>query len=448
MMMMIMDDDDDDDDDRDDDNSTDDSNDMRIKRESLGDVRMPKVFDQSQQGIRKHFQYQQRYPSYLQDFKKINPILANNPGAKFKNIPVNNLNDTVGALVTIQLQQYSNPNLALPNGNTCACPSGIQCPYLQQGTTTCFFSFTIIISASNQSTQIIESPFIMVPKSPINSGIWANDNIVNMTVKPNTIDIIIHHLGVVINQATGSLKYFNHLIPIDTFVISLDNYQATSYGTTPNIIQQTIIGQILGTTLQLSYYVQCIDNKYGPDCDLKCKPASTNNLHAVCISIITGMKHSCKYASDSRKIFNCTPCPYGLATNQTKCNTSNIDPIILNLVSPTFRIWTIVLGCLLGIAIIFIIVLVIIFTTMENCNKAKLISRNRRHVRNTYSTTYRTHPNKTLLSREHDEWQRSKIKATTRDSGFSSRTTTFEEPIEDQNICNNIAPVVRREAHV
>lgn len=64
----------------------------------------------------------------------------------------------------------------------------------------------------------------------------------------NTIEIIIHHLGVVINQATGSLEYFNHLIPIDTFVISLDNYSATPYGTAPNIMQQTIIGKILGTT--------------------------------------------------------------------------------------------------------------------------------------------------------------------------------------------------------
>ncbi|EJD73882.1 hypothetical protein LOAG_18728 [Loa loa] len=157
-----------------------------------------------------------------------------------------------------------------------------------------------------------------------NSGI----NFKNIPLNNNTIDIIVHHLGVVINQATGNLEYFNHLIPIDTFVISLDNYQATPYGTTPNIIQQTISGQILGTTLQLAYNVQCIDNNYGPNCDLKCTPASINNLHAACISVITGMHHSCKYASNSIKIFDCTPCPYGLTINQTKCNTPNITPII------------------------------------------------------------------------------------------------------------------------
>ncbi|VDN89766.1 unnamed protein product [Brugia pahangi] len=49
-----------------------------------------------------------------QDLKKINLKLPNNPGAIFKNIPLKNLNGTTGALVTIQLQQYSNPNLALP----------------------------------------------------------------------------------------------------------------------------------------------------------------------------------------------------------------------------------------------------------------------------------------------------------------------------------------------
>ncbi|VDK86703.1 unnamed protein product, partial [Litomosoides sigmodontis] len=405
---------------------------------------------QSQEGIQKHFQYQrQQYPSYLrQDLKKIDSNPATNPGTNFKNIPVNNLNGSIGALVTIQLQQYSNPNLALPNGYTCACPSGMQCPYLQEGSTTCLFSFTIILSASNQSTQIIESPFIMVPKSPINSGIWTNDNIVNMTVKPNTIEIIIHHLGVVINQATGSLEYFNHLIPIDTFVISLDNYYATPYGTAPNIIQQTIIGKILGTTLQLAYYIQCVDNKYGSNCDLKCTLASSSNLHVACTSIVTGMQHSCKYASDLMKVFDCAPCPYGLITNQTKCNTPSTGPIIYNLVSPAFRIWTIVLGFLLGIAMIFITVFIVTFMTMEKRGKMKSKLCNRRHIEGTYSTIYRTYPSKTLLSRENAEWQPGKIRPATRDSGVSSRTATSEEPVEDQYVRGNVASLGRREAHV
>ncbi|OZC10530.1 hypothetical protein X798_02279 [Onchocerca flexuosa] len=40
------------------------------------------------------------------------------------------------------------------------------------------------LKQTNQSAQIIESPFVMVPKSPINTGIWTNENIINMTVKP------------------------------------------------------------------------------------------------------------------------------------------------------------------------------------------------------------------------------------------------------------------------
>lgn len=49
-------------------------------------------FDQSEQRIRKHIQYQQQYSSHLrQDLKKINPMRASNSKAKFKNIPVNNV---------------------------------------------------------------------------------------------------------------------------------------------------------------------------------------------------------------------------------------------------------------------------------------------------------------------------------------------------------------------
>lgn len=67
---------------------------------------------------------------------------------------------------------------------------------------------------------------------------------------------------------------------------------------------------------------------------------------------------------------------------------------------------------------------------MEKRGKTKSKSCNRCHVGGTYSTIYRTHPSKTLLSRENDEWQRGKIRAMTRDSGVSSRTATSEEPVE------------------
>ncbi|VDO52276.1 unnamed protein product [Brugia timori] len=142
------------------------------------------------------------------------------------------------------------------------------------------------------------------------------------------------------------MEYFNHLIFIDTFAISLDNCQSTFYGTTPNLIQKAIFSRILGTTLQLICSIQCIGGKYGLNCDLKCTPAS----------------------------FNCISCPYGLAINQTKCNTPITDRIIYfhnkllninyekqNLVSSKYRIWTIVLCCFLGISVIFIILRIIIF---------------------------------------------------------------------------------------
>ncbi|VDN89765.1 unnamed protein product [Brugia pahangi] len=58
-------------------------------------------------------------------------------------------------------------------------------------------------------------------------------------------------------------------------------------------------------------FIQCIGGKYGLNCDLKCTPASFNNFHAVCVSIL-----------------DCISCPYGLAINQTKCNTQITDRII------------------------------------------------------------------------------------------------------------------------
>ncbi|EJW80749.1 hypothetical protein WUBG_08343 [Wuchereria bancrofti] len=84
---------------------------------------------------------------------------------------------------------------------------------------------------------------------------------------------------------------------------------------------------------------------------------------------------------------------------------------------------------------------------MEKRNKS--ILQNRRHMGSMYNTTSRTHPSKMLLTREPGEWQRSKIKATTSNSGDNFlRATTSEEPFEDQYICSNIAPIGTQEAHV
>ncbi|VDO51917.1 unnamed protein product [Onchocerca flexuosa] len=170
--------------------------------------------------------------------------------------------------------------------------------------------------------------------------------------------------------------------------------------------------------MQLTYHIQCINNKHGPNCDLNCTPVSSNKLHAACRSGITGMYHSCKYARDLVKVFDCTPCPYGLTANQTECDAPNIIPIIYENISPAFRIWTIVLGCLLGIAVIFIILLIIIFTIVQKREETSMPKR------------HNVRPSKTLLPWKHDEWQRSKTKATARDSGVSSRTVTSEEQIE------------------
>ncbi|VDN02843.1 unnamed protein product [Thelazia callipaeda] len=288
----------------------------------------------------------------------------------------------------------------------------------------------------NQSARFIESPFVLVSKTPIDSGVWTNENRLNMSVKPNAVDIIVHHLGVVIDKATGNLEYLNHLTIIDTFTISLRDYQATVYGTSPNIVKKSIRGQILGTSLQVVYSVQCIGDKNGPSCDLVCAPAPSNKRCAACVSTLTGMQISCKYLGSS--ITNCIPCPLNLTKDGTECVTPRIDQTEQDLVSSVFRIWTIVLGCLLGIAILLIIFLVIIFAIIQKREKAW------RRSRQYAGMTYSIEPSRAFLSQENDEWHRSKIKATI--SG--SRTETTEEPTEDEYVRSGVVPVIRREAHV
>lgn len=393
----------------------------------------------AQEQRNQYYQYQQR------NFQGANsgnyyPKAPSNSGTQFINTPVSSLNGTAGAVVQIQLLSYSDPGLTLPGGNTCACPEGQTCPYLQQGIPSCYFAFTIIISAPNQSVQYIASDFVPVTSSPINSGDWTTVQLLNMTTKPMVIDIFVHHLGVVISEATASLEYFDHLVHVDTFVVSLANYQATPYGsTTPNTVQTTAIGQLQGTSLQLAYNVQCIGSMQGPNCDLTCTPVSSGQSTA-CVSSITGMQMSCMNVSNV--VSNCTPCPYGLTPDQTACSSSASISSVPTGVSPAFRVWTIILGCLLGIAIVFIILLVVIFIAVESRKKTDAKSH---YVENPYSGRS-TRP---LLYQDDDDWRRGKTRATTGGSGVSSRSPVSDrETNEEEFPRSNGASIARREAHV
>uniref|UniRef100_A0A914RKZ0 Uncharacterized protein n=1 Tax=Parascaris equorum TaxID=6256 RepID=A0A914RKZ0_PAREQ len=111
-------------------------------------------------------------------------------------------NTTSAATMRLRLISYTNPTLGLPDGRTCVCPTGKSCPYLQQGIPSCMFSFTM------------------------------------------AIDVFVHHLGVVIDGATAQLEFYNYVIHVDTFVVSLANYDA-SVGVS---VSTTAKGLLQGTT--------------------------------------------------------------------------------------------------------------------------------------------------------------------------------------------------------
>ncbi|VDN53326.1 unnamed protein product [Dracunculus medinensis] len=310
-------------------------------------------------------------------------------------------NSSNGALVEVRLQAYSNPLLSLPNDKTCACPQGKSCPFLQPGVPSCLFSFIIIMSAPDQSVQYIASEFVPMASGSINSGNWTQPHVLNMTSKPMAVDVLVHHLGVVIDQLTAQLEFYNSLVHVDTFVESLADYSTTTEGSTPVMVTRRKQGLLQGTTnfkcpfdsrLQLSYSVQCIGDKVGPNCDLLCIPSGVDPLYAACKSVLSGVMSSCHYAGKQVNFY---------LSLLVKIFNSN-----LNGVSSAYRIWTIVLGCLLGISILFIIILVMFFIMVEGGN-----FRQNSNTRRYRADSYIKRSIQPLISKD-DEWNRSETRVT------------------------------------
>ncbi|EGT37819.1 hypothetical protein CAEBREN_30325 [Caenorhabditis brenneri] len=55
-------------------------------------------------------------------------------------------NGNKGVIIQFQLRGYSNPSSALPNSQTCTCPSGYTCAFLKTPPR-CYFAFTFIVSS-------------------------------------------------------------------------------------------------------------------------------------------------------------------------------------------------------------------------------------------------------------------------------------------------------------
>ncbi|CAD6187571.1 unnamed protein product [Caenorhabditis auriculariae] len=346
----------------------------------------------------------------------------------------------LGAQVDIRLTSYANTNLNLMNGTTCMCPIN-NCNYIpanQQNQ--CLFSFVIVISAADQSIQYIQSDFYPMPNNGLlTSGNWTIPYSFQMNTKPVAIDIFVQHLGVVMDSQTAQLLFFNHLALVDSFVVDLINY-SNSGQNGPQAL--TLVGQQQGTQLQISLNVQCINNMMGQYCDLQCNNANIGNSNTViCFSNRTNTYSACKWNSYRSQVTDCYVCTHG-----TYNGTCNGAVIYTNNggVAYAFRTWTIVLGVLLGIALLLILCLIISYIIVRN----REASRSETFKKNSYengnydtSTSYSRESkqregstSQALLS---EEWSTSKPKPT----GILAHTTARQNEqaeSEDSYMANGV----------
>uniref|UniRef100_A0A914VST7 Uncharacterized protein n=1 Tax=Plectus sambesii TaxID=2011161 RepID=A0A914VST7_9BILA len=280
-----------------------------------------------------------------------------------------NLQNQTGAVIQLQLQSYSNPGLKLPGGGTCAAPpSGKVCSVAPMYGPQCYFSFTTIISTPDMSVQYIATEFLPLD-SQGNLDLtrattnWTVPQTLYLSSKPSAIDVFVHHLGIVTDQQTGALVSCNNLVHVDTFVLSLKDYLpgTTSQAATTNA--PVLSGTILQSSLKISYSVQCRNNFMGPNCDLTCTPSTSNSQNAVCYSNVTGFSSICTYQT-GQQVSNCQPCQNGVSNGQ--CSGVVITTASAGSDSSSFRTWTIVLGCLFGLALIFIIALIVFIIVTRN----------------------------------------------------------------------------------
>ncbi|EYC09501.1 hypothetical protein Y032_0060g3155 [Ancylostoma ceylanicum] len=265
-----------------------------------------------------------------------------------------------GAQVQIRLTSYQNPTMALSNTTTCNCPISY-CDYLPQNQqNACSFSFVTVISSAYQSVQYVQSDFNPFFGS-ISTGNWTTAHTFQMITKPVAIDIFVQHLGVTIDKATGSLLYFGRLTLVDCFIVDLTRFKNNAGGDQ----SLSLIGTELGTQLQLQLNIQCINGMMGEMCDMTCSTNTIiNNNFVVCTNNRTGDYFNCTYNSYTAQVSQCTLC----VTSGSAYNGTCIVPLQETYVgvSSAFRIWTIVLGCLLGIAVLLILCLIISYIIVRN----------------------------------------------------------------------------------
>uniref|UniRef100_A0A914DWZ0 Transmembrane protein n=1 Tax=Acrobeloides nanus TaxID=290746 RepID=A0A914DWZ0_9BILA len=357
---------------------------------------------QQQQGGYNYNQYGQ-HQQYQSSGSSQKGILANPVR------PRNAFSNNMGASLYFKINGYSNPGMTMPNSTTCVCPTG-SCTFLQNVPYPCLVGLTVIMASSDQYVQYISPDFVPYNGSTgtLGYGNWNNDNTIQMATLPQSIDIFVHNLGVVIDKNSGNLIYFNYLTKVDTFIIDLRNNTPASSSQTPQQIRQTYTGQDVQSTLDFTFSLQCQSGFNGPLCDLNCPNSGGNNQVVVCTSTITGQQSVCNYTNSNNtiQVGNCQVCVNGVNNNNTCAGLVYQSNDESNKVSKAFKVWTIVLGVLLGLAVLFIILLLVMYVILRRQSDRQTSSYQRQP---NYSAGYNQRaPNSMtnpLLSKN-DEWPR------------------------------------------
>ncbi|GMT06334.1 hypothetical protein PENTCL1PPCAC_28508, partial [Pristionchus entomophagus] len=301
-------------------------------------------------------------------------------------------NQVNGAQVDIQIKGYSNPNNLVSNTTTCACTT--QCVFFlnadQQNA--CKFAFVTIISSADQSVQYYSTDFFafnqqMDPRV----GNWSAPISFQMTSKPVAIDVFVYQLGVAITlpqNGVQNLAYYDRVMLVDSFVVNVFTYNAS----TGTAVNDVLPGKIIGTSMNIGWSVKCINGMLGNNCNLICgvtpdtfattfspnnaiipplRTTSVTDSTTLCKDTVTGVYNSCRYNAGRTQVVECTTCVNGVTPNST-CNSIFTDVTQDDMVSYAFRTWTIVLGCLLGLAVLVILCLIISYIIVRNREKEEI----------------------------------------------------------------------------
>lgn len=347
-------------------------------------------------------------------------------------------NATNGALVTFSIASYSNDNFALSNGTTCECPAGKPCGYVKAGVPTCQFSFIAVLSAKDQSVQYIASEFVPVVNKQLVAANWNRQYTFAMTAKPAVIDVFVQNFGLVIDRSTGNIIDYDTFVHVDTFVFKLDGVNSGPP------IQRTVSGMAAAAggsaqSMTIMFGYSCTGGKSGSDCDLTCNQSSIAAGVAACTGV-DGIQKVCTYSGGQAT--GCQTCVYGFNVNQTACEQYNSVVNTKTGVSRAFRTWTIVLGVLLGVSIIFILILLGVYLWLRNRekNEEEPPPAQSRYVSNGYNAAA-TRP---LIQKE-DEWDREPMRPAA--IGHVNRPPMGGET-EDSFSRSNTGTAPRREAQV